>query len=86
MGKLLDIFLIVNVLDNPVPLIWITTPLGLARGIDIVAHKARTKAKMSVGFVGVDSRINDIIFDFDPKDKHTFKKELLKYMTILNKI
>jgi hypothetical protein len=41
---------------------------------------------MSVGFVGVDSRINDIIFDFDPKDKHTFKKELLKYMTILNKI
>ncbi|MDB4674215.1 DUF6913 domain-containing protein [Candidatus Arcticimaribacter forsetii] len=46
----------------------------------------RTKAKMSVGFVGVDSRINDIIFDFDPKDKHTFKKELLKYMTILNKI
>lgn len=46
----------------------------------------RTNHKLSVGFSGVDSRINDLIFDFDPKDKQTFKKELLKYMKILNKI
>jgi hypothetical protein len=36
--------------------------------------------------MGVDQRVNDLIFDFDPKDKRTFKNELLKYMKILNKI
>jgi len=46
----------------------------------------RTNHKLSVGFMGADPRVNDLIFDFDPKDKQTFKNELLKYMKILNKI
>jgi len=53
---------------------------------DFSLISVRTNHKLSVGFVGADARINDIVFDFDPKDKETFKKELLKYMTILNKI
>ena len=53
---------------------------------DFSLISVRTKHKISVGFSGADTRINDVVFDFDPKDKETFKKELLKYMTILNKI
>ena len=53
---------------------------------DFSLISVRTKHKISVGFSGADVRINDVVFDFDPKDKETFKKELLKYMTILNKI
>ena len=53
---------------------------------DFSLISARTKHKISVGFSGADVRINDVVFDFDPKDKETFKKELMKYMTILNKI
>jgi len=46
----------------------------------------RTDHKLSVGFRGADPRVNDVVFDIDPTDKITFKKELIKYMTILNKI
>jgi len=53
---------------------------------DFSLISVRAKHKISVGFSGADARINDVVFDFDPKDKDTFKKELLKYMTILNKI
>ena len=53
---------------------------------DFSLISVRTNHKIRVGFSGADVRINDVVFDFDPKDKETFKKELLKYMTILNKI
>ena len=53
---------------------------------DFSLISVRAKHKISVGFSGADVRINDVVFDFDPKDKETFKKELMKYMTILNKI
>jgi hypothetical protein len=53
---------------------------------DFSLISVRTKHKISVGFSGADERINDVVFHFDPKDKETFKKELLKYMNILNKI
>jgi hypothetical protein len=46
----------------------------------------RTNQKLSIGFKGADPRINDVVFDIDPTDKNTFKKELIKYMKILNKI
>ena len=46
----------------------------------------RTDHRLSVGFRGADPRVNDVVFDIDPTDKITFKKELIKYMTILNKI
>ena len=47
-------------------------------------HKA--KNKISVGFSGADQRINDLVFDFAPKATATFQKELVKYLTILEKI
>lgn len=53
---------------------------------DFSLISVRTNHKLSVGFVGADARINDVVFDFDPKDTEAFKRELLKYMTILNKI
>ena len=43
------------------------------------------KNKFSVGFSGADQRINDLVFDFDPKATATFQKELVKYLTILEK-
>ena len=46
----------------------------------------RINHKLSVGFSGADSRINDIIFDFGVDQKETFRKELVKYMNILNKL
>ena len=47
---------------------------------------AFAKKKLSAGFLGVDQRLNDIIFDFSPTDKNTFKEELVKYLTILKKL
>ena len=47
---------------------------------------SHAKKKLSVGFSAVDQRLNDIVFDFSPTDKVTFKKELVKYLTILKKL
>lgn len=47
---------------------------------------SHAKKKLSVGFSSVDQRLNDLIFDFSPTDKVTFKKELVKYLTILKKL
>ena len=44
------------------------------------------KNKLSVGFSGADQRINDLVFDFDPKETDTFLTELVKYLTILEKL
>ena len=47
---------------------------------------SKTQAKMQIGFLGADKRINDLIFDFDPKEKEVFEQELIKYLGVLNKI
>lgn len=44
------------------------------------------RKKLSVGFSAVDQRLNDVIFDFSPTDKVTFKEELVKYLTILKRL
>ena len=49
-----------------------------------VASKA--KNKFSVGFSGADQRINDLVFAFAPSSTNTFLKELVKYLTILEKL
>ena len=49
-----------------------------------VASKA--KNKISVGFSGADHRINDLVFDFAPTSTDTFLKEIVKYLTILEKL
>ena len=54
------------------------------RNMSWVASKA--KNKFSVGFSGADQRINDLVFDFAPKATATFQKELVKYLTILEKL
>lgn len=47
---------------------------------------ACAKSKLGVGFFGVDQRLNDIVFDMDPKDKDLFRVELVKYLTVLKKL
>lgn len=47
---------------------------------------SKTQAKMGIGFLGADKRINDLIFDFDPKEKEVFERELIKYLGVLKKI
>ena len=47
---------------------------------------SKTQAKMHIGFMGADEKINDLIFDFDPKHKDVFEKELIKYLAVLKKI
>ena len=49
-----------------------------------IASKA--KNKFSVGFSGADQRVNDLVFDFAPSATETFQKELVKYLTILEKL
>lgn len=47
---------------------------------------SKTQTKMHIGFLGADERINDLIFDFDPKEKEVFEEELVKYLSVLKKI
>ena len=41
---------------------------------------------MNVGFAEVDSSFNDLILEADPQDFNTFKKELKKYLQVMNEI
>ncbi len=47
---------------------------------------SRSKAKFKVGFAGADDRLFDLIIAVSPKQVDVFRKELKKYLTILNKI
>lgn len=47
---------------------------------------ARTKARIKVGFVSVDTRLNDLIFDIPITNFKVFKTELTKYLKVLNEI
>ena len=47
---------------------------------------ASSKAKFKVGIFQTDERLNDFIIKTPLKAFKTFKKELIKYLTILNKI
>ncbi|MBU2903525.1 MULTISPECIES: hypothetical protein [Arenibacter] len=46
----------------------------------------KTKARLKVGFGGVDKNLNDLILNTPIKDFQTFKKELRKYLRVLNEI
>jgi hypothetical protein len=46
----------------------------------------KSKAKFKVGFNGNDSRISDLIINVDPLKTNDFKRELIKYLRVLNKI
>ncbi|WP_067146100.1 DUF6913 domain-containing protein [Pseudotamlana agarivorans] len=45
-----------------------------------------SKAKLKIGILQQDERINDLIIKTELKDFKVFKTELFKYLTILNKI
>tara|TARA_R110002050_G_scaffold74772_5_gene160221 strand:+ start:34301 stop:34828 length:528 start_codon:yes stop_codon:yes gene_type:complete len=47
---------------------------------------AVSKAKFKVGVLQADERLNDLIIKTSLKEFNVFKKELFKYLTILNKI
>ncbi|MEZ4970531.1 MAG: hypothetical protein R2814_12920 [Flavobacteriaceae bacterium] len=45
-----------------------------------------TKARLKVGFGSVDKNLNDLILNTPMEDFQTFKKELGKYLRVLNEI
>jgi hypothetical protein len=45
-----------------------------------------SKAKFKVGLSYEDKRLHDFILELDPKEKDTFKIEIIKYLKTLNKI
>ena len=47
---------------------------------------ALSKAKLKVGLSSEDLRLHDLILNLEPKEKKTFKTELIKYLKTLNKI
>ena len=47
---------------------------------------ALSKAKLKIGILQTDERINDLIIKTNLKEFDVFKIELFKYLTILNKI
>lgn len=50
--------------------------------MQLMSIKAR--ARMRVGFSGVDPVYNDLILGADPEDFRLFKKEMKKYLAVLN--
>ena len=46
----------------------------------------KTKARLKVGFGNVDKKLNDLILNTPIEDFQTFKKELGKYLRVLNEI
>ena len=47
---------------------------------------ALSKANLKIGISIDDERLNDLILDVKPKNFSVFKQELIKYLTILNKL
>lgn len=47
---------------------------------------AKIYARLRVGFTGVDSKINDLMFSTDLKDFKMFKSELNKYLKVFKEI
>jgi len=45
-----------------------------------------SEAAFKIGIYQEDERLNDLIIKTQPKDLKTFKNELIKYLSILNKL
>ncbi|WNH09696.1 DUF6913 domain-containing protein [Thalassobellus suaedae] len=54
--------------------------------LELKTLTAMSKAKFKVGLLQVDERLNDLIIKTSINEFNVFKKELFKYLTILNKI
>ncbi len=46
----------------------------------------KTKARINVGFSEIDNSFNDLILEADFQDFDTFKRELKKYLLVMNEI
>ncbi|HZJ21565.1 MAG TPA: hypothetical protein VFD35_14605, partial [Pricia sp.] len=57
-----------------------------AENLLIQLMSIKTRARFRVGFKGVDRVYNDLIMDAPLKDFTTFRKELKKYLGVLNEI
>jgi hypothetical protein len=62
--------------------------IGYYRGKNVFLDQlmAMSKARFKVGFKGGDPRLFDLILEQPPEDFKLFKRELKKYLQILNKI
>ena len=47
---------------------------------------ARSKANFKIGITNEDSRLHDLTIDIEPENIDTFKIELIKYLTQLNRL
>ncbi|MDT0607270.1 DUF6913 domain-containing protein [Croceitalea rosinachiae] len=47
---------------------------------------AKVHSRLRVGFVGVDDKINDLMFSTDLKDFSMFRSELKKYLRVLKEL
>ena len=54
--------------------------------IELNIITAQSKARFKVGLSGIDDRLYDLILDVHPKEFSLFKRELHKYLTVLNKL
>ncbi|MGA1226528.1 MAG: DUF6913 domain-containing protein [Tamlana sp.] len=54
--------------------------------LEIKLMTAFSKAKFKIGILQTDERLNDLILKTNIKQHEVFKEEVLKYLTILNKI
>ena len=47
---------------------------------------AKSKAQFKIGILQSDERLNDLIIKTNTNELNVFKKEVFKYITILNKV
>ena len=54
--------------------------------LELKLMTAKSKAKFKIGILQTDERLNDLIIKTSLKQFELFKKEVFKYLSILNKI
>lgn len=54
--------------------------------LELKLATAMSKANFKIGISRTDDRLYDLIIDVKPSDFQIFKKELIKYLNILNKL
>lgn len=54
--------------------------------LELKLFTAMSRAHFKIGVLQTDARLNDLIIKTNLKEFNVFKKEIIKYLTILNKI
>lgn len=58
----------------------------LAEDVELKLMTAISKAQFKIGILQSDERLNDLIVKTNTNELNVFKKEVFKYITILNKV